>query len=149
MFLVNSRFPLVSATLHAPPVQASHIRSPFFRSYGGILPSSFTTIHSNALVFSTYLPVSVSGTGGISTRSRSFSWQYRITHWPPIGVQPSRLTRMGCGFAYTPCHTLSPGQPTPGMSYLSASLRSLPTTSLGQTVTTHQSPKGPAAAPSS
>ena len=37
-------------------------RSPFSQSYGGILPSSFNTILSSALVFSTCLPVSVSGT---------------------------------------------------------------------------------------
>ena len=32
------------------------------------------------------------------------------------------------GFTYQTVHTLSPGQPSPGMSYLTASLRSLPTT---------------------
>lgn len=37
-------------------------RAPFSRSYGGILPSSFNTILSNALVCSTSPPVSVSGT---------------------------------------------------------------------------------------
>ena len=37
-------------------------RSPFSLSYRGILPSSFNTILSSALVFSTCLPVSVSGT---------------------------------------------------------------------------------------
>ena len=36
---------------------------PFSQSYGGNLPSSLTTIHSNALVYSTQLPVSVYGTG--------------------------------------------------------------------------------------
>ena len=64
MFLVNSRLGLVSATLNAFTVNAIRIRSPLSRSYGGILPSSFTTILSIALVFSTYPPVSVWGTGG-------------------------------------------------------------------------------------
>ena len=37
-------------------------RAPFFRSYGGILPSSFNTVLSSAWVCSTSPPVSVSGT---------------------------------------------------------------------------------------
>ena len=45
------------------------------------MPSSFTTILSIALVFSTYPPVSVWGTGGSTTRSRRFSRQHRITHF--------------------------------------------------------------------
>ena len=36
---------------------------PFFRSYGASLPSSLERVLSRPLVFSTYLPVSVSGTG--------------------------------------------------------------------------------------
>ena len=34
----------------------------FSRSYGANLPSSLTAIHSRALVYSTFLPVSVYGT---------------------------------------------------------------------------------------
>ena len=40
---------------------------PFSRSYGFILPSSLTRVISRALVFSTYLPVSVCGTGLLNT----------------------------------------------------------------------------------
>ena len=58
MFLVNSRHPLVCATPHRLPGE----RSPFSRSYGGILPSSFNTVLSSALVCSTCPPVSVWGT---------------------------------------------------------------------------------------
>ncbi len=58
MFLVNSRHPLVCAT----PLCLRKERSPFFRSYGSNLPSSFNTILSSALVCSTSPPVSVSGT---------------------------------------------------------------------------------------
>ena len=55
MFLVNSRLGLVTATL---------VRGrPFFRSYGASLPSSLERVLSRPLVFSTNLPVSVSGTG--------------------------------------------------------------------------------------
>ncbi len=58
MFLVNSRHPLACA----PPHWLPNARASFFRSYGGILPSSFNTILSSALVYSTSPPVSVSGT---------------------------------------------------------------------------------------
>ena len=58
MFLVNSRHRLVCAT----PLWLPKGRSPFSRSYGGILPSSFNTVLSSALVYSTCPPVLVSGT---------------------------------------------------------------------------------------
>eukprot|EP00657_Telonema_sp_P-1_P011852 TRINITY_DN752_c0_g1_i5.p1 TRINITY_DN752_c0_g1~~TRINITY_DN752_c0_g1_i5.p1 ORF type:complete len:114 (+),score=17.13 TRINITY_DN752_c0_g1_i5:177-518(+) len=57
-FLVNSRHPLLCATPHWLP----NARSPFSRSYGGILPSSFNVVLSSALVCSTCPPVSVWGT---------------------------------------------------------------------------------------
>ena len=41
-------------------------RRTFSRSYGAILPSSFTRVLSSALVFSTRPPVSVSGTASIN-----------------------------------------------------------------------------------
>jgi hypothetical protein len=58
VFLVNSRHPLVCAT----PSWLPKTRSPFFRSYGSNLPSSFSIVLSSALVCSTSPPVSVSGT---------------------------------------------------------------------------------------
>ena len=58
MFLVNSRHPLFCATLSWLPKSGS----PFSRSYGGILPSSFNIVLSSALVYSTCPPVSVWGT---------------------------------------------------------------------------------------
>ena len=58
MFLVNSRHPLVCA----PRPCLRRDRAPFSRSYGGNLPSSFNTVLSSALVYSTCPPVSVSGT---------------------------------------------------------------------------------------
>ena len=55
MFLVNSCLGLFSA---------AHSREhPFSRSYGVNLPSSLTTLLPLALEFSSYLPVSVCGTG--------------------------------------------------------------------------------------
>ena len=48
---------------------------PFSRSYGDILPSSFSTDHSSTLGFSPRLPVSVCGTVGAATPARGFSWR--------------------------------------------------------------------------
>ena len=63
MFLINSRSHLVSAALSRFMSQDIHNQGrTFSRSYGTILPSSFTRVLSSALVFSTCLPVSVSGT---------------------------------------------------------------------------------------
>ena len=56
--MLNSRYPLVCAT----PAWLPKRRSSFSRSYGGNLPSSFSTLLSSALVFSTSPPVSVWGT---------------------------------------------------------------------------------------
>ena len=56
--MINSRHPLVCATHQKLPSNGS----PFFRSYGCNLPSSFRTVLSSALVCSTIPPVSVSGT---------------------------------------------------------------------------------------
>ena len=55
MFLINSRLGLFTAA----PFQ----EHPLFRSYGVNLPSSLTTLLPLALEFSSYLPVSVGGTG--------------------------------------------------------------------------------------
>ena len=55
VFLLNSRLGLFSA---------AHLREhPFSLSYGVNLPSSLTTLLPLALEFSSYLPVSVCGTG--------------------------------------------------------------------------------------
>ena len=58
MFLVNSRYPLFSATPSWLPKTGYSLS----RSYGVILPSSFNIVLSSALVFSTCPPVSVWGT---------------------------------------------------------------------------------------
>ena len=64
--MVNSRLGLVTAAL-----LRGH---PFSRSYGAILPSSLERVISRPLVYSTHLPVSVSGTGCLRWHgSTSFS----------------------------------------------------------------------------
>ena len=61
-----------------PPLRAPDARSftltgsSFSRSYGGILPSSLTTVLPIALVFSTRPPVSVWGTGTVLTHCWAF-----------------------------------------------------------------------------
>jgi hypothetical protein len=62
--------------------------------------------------------------------TRGFSWQLRIIHFAVIG-SASGLRLVRCGFAYTSPYTVTPGQPSPGLDYLSASPHRLPTTRSG------------------
>ena len=63
VFLVNSRYPLLSATSGSSRSKSIHLqRHTFSRSYGVNLPSSLTRVVSSALVCSTHLPASVYGT---------------------------------------------------------------------------------------
>ena len=62
--------------------------------------------------------------------ARRFSWQHRIIHFAlRLGIKSQRLF---CGFAYRTSYTLTPGQPSPGLDYLPASLHCLTTTNLGR-----------------
>ncbi len=73
MFLVNSRYPLVTATPERSRREVFHTQGhTFSRSYGANLPSSLTRVLSSALGCSPCLPVSVYGTGGLSTRPAAF-----------------------------------------------------------------------------
>ena len=73
MFLINSRYPLLSATSIGFGREALHQRRhTFFRSYGVNLLSSLATVLSSALVFSTRLPESVCGTVTETTRYEDF-----------------------------------------------------------------------------
>ena len=117
----------------------TRLRSPLSRSYGGILPSSFTTIISIALVFSTYPPVSVSGTGGSQLAHEAFLGSIGSLK-PHTNVQSHHVSGTPeRGFTYTPPYTLSLRQPPLRMSYLPASLRSLPTTHSDHRLNTHRS----------
>jgi hypothetical protein len=63
VFLVNSRYPLITATPASSRSKSSHQpRHTFSRSYGVNLPSSLTRVLSSALGFSPHLPESVCGT---------------------------------------------------------------------------------------
>ena len=88
-------------------------RRTFSRSYGAILPSSFTRVLSSALGFSPCLPVSDCGTVPRDLKLRSFSWKRGISDF-------GQAASSRCS-AYDPpdlpgrsAYRLSPGQPTPG-----------------------------------
>ena len=92
----------------------------FSRSYGGILPSSLTTVLSIALVFSTRPPELVWGTGTVPTNNDAFLGSMG-------SVTSSLSTRhhvSGCmrpGFTWSSPYTLTPRQPTLGFTYPPAS----------------------------
>ena len=83
MFLLNSRlarFTAIPISSSAGLHQSGH---PLSRSYGVSLPSSLTTAHSSTLEFSSYLPVSVCGTGTAPSPIRGFSRQHDYVElWP-------------------------------------------------------------------
>lgn len=58
----------------------------FSRSYGAILPSSFTRVLSSALGFSPCLPVSVYGTVFLQLKLSGFSWKRGVSHFVLIGL---------------------------------------------------------------
>ena len=73
VFLLNSCLDLFSA----PYLR----RDPLFRSYRVNLPSSLTTNHSSALVYSTRSRVSVYGTGDYKVKLSGFSWRHGYVHY--------------------------------------------------------------------
>ncbi len=86
MFLVNSRSHLFSEAPISSERKAHHQQGhTFSRSYGVILPSSFTQVISSALVFSTCPPVSVWGTVTTYLKLRGFSRKHSINHFDPVG----------------------------------------------------------------
>ena len=111
----------------------------FSRSYGSILPSSLTRVISLALVFSTCPPVSVWGTGTPCTLARelfSAAWAFSgftCVFSKRLGIAPLVLrSYVRSGFTWAPSpYTLTPGQPTPGSTYPSASLHCWPSTMAG------------------
>ncbi len=101
------------------------IGSSFSRSYGGILPSSLTTVLPIALVFSTCPPVLVWGTGTVSTRCWAFLGSIgSVTSPEAARYHVSEFMRPG--FAWSSSYTLTPGQPSPGLTYPPASPISYP-----------------------
>ena len=96
-----------------PQVGFTYHRLPFSRSYGDILPSSFSMDHSRTLGFSPRLRVSVYGTVAFSTPPRGFSWRHDYGPFAgtevPFGIG-ARLKE-----SFIPPHRLPPyiGNPPP------------------------------------
>jgi hypothetical protein len=114
VFLINSCSHLVTAA----PSSVNRQGRTFSRSYGTILPSSFTRVLSSALGFSPCLPVSVYGTVSCYLKLRRFSWKHGVNTFVPHGDSPSRLSIDPPDLPKGPAYTLGPGQPTPGVPSL-------------------------------
>ena len=103
MFLLNSRLGRFSAASFSSRAQdpLTYRRHPLSRSYGVILPSSFSVNHSSTLGFSPRPPVSDYGTVDNSPGPRSFSRQFAsatlcgLPEGAPFGIG-SRLSRRIC-----------------------------------------------------
>ena len=98
---------------HCDPSQLSYACShqkgrTFSRSYGAMLPSSFTRVLSSALGFSPCLPVSVCGTVSLQLKLSGFSWKRGVSHFAHKGLV-SVLGIKDPGFAKDPCLPPFPG----------------------------------------
>ena len=94
VFLINSPSHLVTATPDSSIRKGLHQQErTFSRSYGTILPSSFTRVLSSALVFSTRPPVSVWGTMTCNLKLRGFSWKQGINGFHTV-VCSSRVSAL-------------------------------------------------------
>ena len=125
MFLVNSRYPLVCATLSSSRREVCHQKgSSFFRSYGGNLPSSLTIVLPFALVFSTRPPVLVWGTGTVPAHCWAFLGSIELV--TSQYVARHRVSALWSQLSSRPAYTLTRGQPSPRFIYPSASPVSYP-----------------------
>ena len=119
MFLINSRSGLATAAPSSSESKSHHQPGrTFSRSYGTILPSSFTRVLSSALVFSTYPPVSVYGTVRCYLCLEAFPGSLASTPSSPCWDPTSRLRIEDPDLPKSSPYTLVPGQPTPGASSL-------------------------------
>ena len=95
------------------------VGSSFSRSYGCNLPSSLTIVLPIALVFSTRPPVSVWGTGAVPTHC----WAFLDSMESVTSSETTRhhVSGLRLQLSSEPPYTLTPGQPSPGFTYLPAS----------------------------
>ena len=116
MFLVNSRRGLVTAASRCSGGKPHHTtKRAFSRSYGTILPSSFTRVLSSALEYSSQRPVLVCGTVSRNLKLRGFSWKPGISHFPAQnGPVVSALSVARPDLPKRAAYHLAPGQPSPG-----------------------------------
>src|SRR4029078_12020724 len=101
VFLLNSGLGRFSAAGLCAPWRVTYYRHPLSRSYGVILPSSFSVNHSSPLGCSPRPPVSDYGTVDNSPGPRSFSRHFAsapligLSEDSPFGIG-SRLSRRIC-----------------------------------------------------
>ena len=125
MFLVNSRYPLVCATLASSSRKGRHQKgSSFSRSYGCNLPSSLTIVLPIALVFSTRPPVSVWGTGSVPAHCWAFLGSMGSVTSPVAARH--HVSELRPQLSSGPSYTLTRGQPSPRFTYPPASPFSYP-----------------------
>ena len=132
MFLVNSRLGLVSATLNAHNARLVTYQVPLIPKLRGYFAEFLHHDYPDRLGI-LYLSTCVGlGYGRLTTRQRSFSRQHRITQPTPKRCRPimSQASRNADLPTSHPTHLASDNQRV-RMSYLPASLRSLPTTHSG------------------
>ena len=114
MFLINSCSHLVSATALSSIREGLHRgQRTFSRSYGTILPSSFTRVLSSALVFSTRPPVSVWGTVSDYLKLRGFSWKHGINDFTTVVARHRVSAYREPDLPNPPAYALELGQPSP------------------------------------
>ena len=117
MFLINShrsRFSVATDPSHENDQGQWH---PLSRSYGVILPSSFTTVLSSALGFSPRQPVSVLVRAPILAHHEAFLGDTsddlhnpKVAQVPPLSISSRIFLRLGLG-----SHTTNPTVVTPGL----------------------------------
>ena len=119
VFLVNSRYRLLSATRTSFGSKSLHRSGPsFFRSYGGIMQSSLTRVLSSALGFSPRPPESVCGTDTSRLHAGIFleAWDHALQALRPrhhlSEIAAPRFYPMG------PPYRLEPPRPTGGCATL-------------------------------
>ena len=121
MFLVNSRYPLLSATPASSRSESDHQPGhTFSRSYGVNLPSSLTRVLSSALACSAHLPVSVCGTVTRRTPYEAFLGSMGLPALRAIRLSTSHLGvwNGGVDLPAPPAYMLEPGCPAPGPATL-------------------------------
>ena len=89
-------------------------RLPLFRSYGVNLPSSLTTLLPLALESSSYLPVSVYGTGSYIAIAAFLDSQ--LTSFATLWFAPHHVFVLCCGFACSTTTSLVPVFPFPALA---------------------------------
>ena len=110
VFLVNSRYPLLSAARIRSRSESLHeLRHTLSRSYGVNLPSSLTRVLPSALAFSARPPESVSGTVTRHPPYEAFlgsmgssTWRTEVRSVSPLGVDGD------ADFPTSPAYRLSP-----------------------------------------